>query len=471
MIDLLRQLYGVESRDAVPLSDDLSALTLELALEAAAEELKLRVQDNIVASIVAALRGGKHVLLTGPPGTGKTSLAQAVAAAAERAGLSYGTILTTGTSDWTAADTVGGYWPSREDTSILDFRPGVVLAAIDGKKWAIIDELNRADIDKAIGQLFTTLGQAVVLPYDEDVDGAHLPVSIVPPEVDAPVGTSPHRVPGQWRVIATLNTRDRDLLFTLSYALMRRFAVIDVPVPTEEEYLEILKEKGDTGSPDANARIRALLDLPHRKIGPAILIHVAAFVRERLSLVPGDVDGALAAAILAFVLPQLDDLARPQQADVTAFLVQHVLKGLSAIEVASVVSDTFHASPRTSSLTRNWPDPQTLILVLNPSEAPSSAPELAASVRKQAWSYLDGHSRSIENRRRRGRSFSQLPRGDIRRLAAVHAGTSSEAGEMLGAAEHVLRECRAPLPVHGLSFERQSVRPCRGARRTSAVSS
>ena len=40
---------------------------------------------------------------------------------------------------------------------------------------------NWADIDKAIGQLFTTLsGQTVVLPFEREVDGVFLPVAIVP---------------------------------------------------------------------------------------------------------------------------------------------------------------------------------------------------------------------------------------------------------------------------------------------------
>jgi hypothetical protein len=194
--------------------------------------------------------------------------------------------------------------------------------------------------------LFTALsGQAVVLPYEEVVEGEHLPVAIVPHGADAPVDTAPHRIPAQWRLIATLNTRDRDLLFSLSYALMRRFAVVDLSVPSQDEFLEILKEKGMTGSETADVRIQALLDLPFRRLGPAILLDLAAFVRERLKLAPRDVDQALANGLLAFVMPQLDDLSRPKQVRVTRFLSEHVIKDWSTEEVARLVADTFHADP------------------------------------------------------------------------------------------------------------------------------
>ena len=127
---------------------------------------------------------------------------------------------------------MGAYWPARDDPSRLEFRPGQALSAIDNRQWLIIDELNRADVDKALGQLFTALsGQVVTLPFEEDVEAALLPVSIVPPLGEAQLETSAHRIAHGWRLIATLNTRDRDLLFSLSYALLRRFAIVDVPRP------------------------------------------------------------------------------------------------------------------------------------------------------------------------------------------------------------------------------------------------
>ena len=68
------------------------------AIRNAAERRGLRLSEDIYAGIVAALDSGKHVILTGPPGTGKTTLAEAVGEVASRAGLCSDYVLTTSNS-------------------------------------------------------------------------------------------------------------------------------------------------------------------------------------------------------------------------------------------------------------------------------------------------------------------------------------------------------------------------------------
>jgi MoxR-like ATPase len=74
-----------------------------------------------------------------------------------------------------------------------------------------------------------------------------------------------HDVPDEWRILATLNDRDRDLLFDIPYALLRRFAVIQVPNPPTLDQ-RLLDEIADTGSVELNRRLAALTKLPHRSL-------------------------------------------------------------------------------------------------------------------------------------------------------------------------------------------------------------
>lgn len=316
----------------------VAALTPD-AVQPFLAERGLLLDESIVATAVAALRAGKHLVLTGAPGTGKTELALALADAARSLGISNGTAPHTATADWTSVETVGGYRVLADGG--LAFRAGLVLEAIDGNQWLVLDEFNRADIDKAIGQLFTVLsGQAVTLPFVEVRDGLEMAPSIVPPDALTPPSTHGHLVSDRWRILATLNTRDRDLLFSMSYALLRRFAVVDVPAPPPVTIAEIVATKSPSGDVDLDASLVALASLPHRPMSPAILIDCGRYLSERRSLEPGaNTSAILKEALFAFVLPQLDDLSVPQLRDVVRYLHLKILKLPTVRDVAAVLAE------------------------------------------------------------------------------------------------------------------------------------
>lgn len=198
--------------------------------------------ERLRNQLEAALNGGKHVIFTGPPGTGKSKLATAVCDQLTEQGTIDGSVFTTATAEWTAYDTIGGYMPGQgEAAGALEFSPGQFLRCFrtaDGAihtKWLVIDELNRSNIDKAFGQLFSVLaGDSVELPYEREetvtIDWIDTETAQAHRES---IAMNPDRYPvtPQWRLLGTMNTADKASLYEMSYAFMRRFAFIHVGIP------------------------------------------------------------------------------------------------------------------------------------------------------------------------------------------------------------------------------------------------
>jgi MoxR-like ATPase len=324
----------------------------------------LLIEDDVVTQTISNLVSGRNVIIAGPIGTGKTHLAILISKLAWKKEGGYYPEVVTATADWTTHEVIGGIYPKVDENGNVKYvvQRGCVYdsvarnwktggagierkkAYVDGEEytgvWLVIDEFNRANIDRAFGEMFTAIEHGK-LKVPTSKEGEYFE------EI---------RIPKDYRIIGTLNTFDKHYLFRLSDALKRRFAFVELFPPrrerAEEEKYYVLKrafEELSYKSPisekivldhekktivrdksdqdflslvDSTYEIMSFIRLT-KNLGTAILISMFKFILVD-SLTNDHLENSLDIALKSNVVPQLENVSKWSLEAMRAFACEDI---------------------------------------------------------------------------------------------------------------------------------------------------
>jgi hypothetical protein len=311
----------IVSRDESPLASkahDLLAPTSRIVSSARAATAarpgkaggsgSLILDERTMRMARLAVASSSAVILVGPPGTGKTTfirqLLQEIAYNPAALGLSAPPKepkWVTPTESWTAQDLLGGM--GIDHAGRKRFCLGHLLEAIRQDRWLVLDEANRANMDRIFGPMFTwladqrvELGPAtgdihsppVVLDWNDKPQCETVRLDLL--ESDRIMVTDPIKflAGSDWRLLGTYNAQDAHRVFGFGNALSRRFSHVPMPPIRPSQFQRALASRVRDLPPAVGRLILGLysahLHTPKAMLGPAAFLKIADYVRAGVFL-------------------------------------------------------------------------------------------------------------------------------------------------------------------------------------------
>ena len=265
-------LCGLQAFNIIKLETDAVRRLLELVDPKQQPDLKLLTQEltlpvEFLEKIEMLLEDKKQVIFQGPPGTGKTYVAQKLAR--HLAESEDRVTLVQFHPSYSYEDFVQGFRPTLLDSgqpgfkltqwaTTVTLRPGVPSKDKDAKHFLIIDEINRGNLARILGELYFLLeyrDEKISLQYQGDTE-------------------EKFSLPDNLYIIGTMNTADRSIAL-VDLALRRRFYFVEFH-PDDDPVKDVLRnwlKKNADGmewvADVVDAANEKLKDDRHAAIGPS----------------------------------------------------------------------------------------------------------------------------------------------------------------------------------------------------------
>jgi hypothetical protein len=187
---------------------------------------------------------------------------------------------------WSSFELIGGLAPDGD--GVLRWSHGLLPTALKENRWLVLDETNRADMDKIMGPLLTWLSEQKVeigrtMAHGGDpieIGWTHTPECRATPSADP----TSFLAGADWRLIGTFNPQDAQRVFRFGQALSRRFVTVPIPALEVGQFEALVAERNVGLADEVLAAMTGLYSAhrtePETLLGPAVFLRLPKYLRD-----------------------------------------------------------------------------------------------------------------------------------------------------------------------------------------------